>query len=606
MRDFLSHRLWPILRLGERQWRLVPLVLVLGLTAAVLEGLGIGMAIPLLAIVSGSSDVGGSGVVSWLRDFGRDMAPPMRIVLVASAMFGLIALRNVVTFANTALNACISTQAGHGIRSALAQRLLSADYPFVRDQDPGRLLNILSNESWRAADCINATLTFLVNAAAALILYGCLLALSWRLTAIVTIALAAVMLLHDRLARRLQSPSRVVSAANATLAARALDVIHAAQLVRLFNQQSRERSRFDAASDSVRHGVLGLQVRSAMLAPLGEILFAGVFLLVVVSAWGWGFSFPVVATFMVLLWRLQPYVRNVQWFWGQILGWSGALEAVAGLLDAGAKAAAPIGGLRHAPLTKSIAFDQVSFSYLPGASESEVLHRASFFMPAGKTTGFIGRSGSGKSTIVQLIARLIEPTEGEIRVDGVPLREIDPAAWRGRIAVASQELELVNASVFDNIAYARPGASQADVERAARLAEAHDFILALPEGYRTGVGARGFRLSAGQRQRIALARAILCEPEILVLDEATNAVDGISESAILETIRRRSGRGTTLLVSHHHRTLAVCDHVVILNDGRVAAQAAWSSVRHLGMEDLYELGSPGSAMLVSRETLRES
>jgi ABC-type bacteriocin/lantibiotic exporter with double-glycine peptidase domain len=105
------------------------------------------------------------------------------------------------------------------------------------------------------------------------------------------------------------------------------------------------------------------------------------------------------------------------------------------------------------------------------------------------------------------------------------------------------------------------------------------------------VGARGTRLSAGQRQRIALARAILCEPEILVLDEATNAVDGVSEAVILETIRRRSGRYTTILISHHHRTLSVCDRVVILNNGRVAAQAAWSSVRHLEMEALYDLGA---------------
>jgi ABC-type multidrug transport system fused ATPase/permease subunit len=298
-------------------------------------------------------------------------------------------------------------------------------------------------------------------------------------------------------------------------------------------------------------------------------------------------------------------VRNLQWFWGQIWGWSGAIESVAWLLDAGEKAAAPTGALQHAPLSKSIAFERVSFSYAAGAArEAEVLRRTSFVVPAGKTTGFIGRSGAGKSTIVQLLTRLVEPSEGEILVDRVRLRDIDPAGWRGRIAVASQELELVNASVFDNIAYAMPDASQADVERAARLAEAHDFILGLPEGYRTQVGARGVRLSAGQRQRIALARAILCEPEILILDEATNAVDGISESAILETIRRRSGRGTTLLISHHHRTLSVCDHVVILNNGRVAAQTDWASVRHLGMEDLYELGAAGIDLQLPGEVLQ--
>ena len=172
------------------------------------------------------------------------------------------------------------------------------------------------------------------------------------------------------------------------------------------------------------------------------------------------------------------------------------------------------------------------------------------------------------------------------------MKDIDPAYWRSRIAVASQELELVNASVFENIAYATPDAAQADVERAARLAEADDFIRTLPDGYATLVGARGSRLSSGQRQRIALARAILCDPEVLILDEATNAVDGVSEAAILETIRMRSGRGATLVISHHHSTISVCDHVVILNDGRVAMQVDWPSVRHLSMEELYSLGAP--------------
>jgi subfamily B ATP-binding cassette protein MsbA len=591
MLDFISLRMFPIWRLARRQLALVPFVLVLGLFAAGLEGLGIGLIIPLLVLVTQSGDIGGSGLATWLQSFAGDMAAPVRIVIIALVMFALISLKNIVAFANNALTAYIGGQAGHKIRGELARRLLSVDYPFMRDHEPGRLLNILSNESWRAADAVNATLAFLVNASAAVILYGFLLALSWRLTLIITVALAVMLLVHAFLAKRLQAPSRIVSAENSRLAARMLDVIHAAQLVRLFNQQSSEQSRFDAASNAVRAGVLRLQVRSASLAPLSEILFAGIFLLILVSAWGWGFGFPLVATFMVLLHRLQPYVRNLQGFWGQLWGWSGALESVAWLLEADRKSPAPTGVLRRLQLSKSIAFDRVTFSYVAGARTAEVLRQASFFIPAGKATGFVGRSGAGKSTIVQLLTRLVEPSEGDILVDDIPLRDIDPALWRSRIAVASQELELVNASVFDNIAYAIPNAAQAEVERAARLAEAHDFILALPEGYGTLVGARGTRLSAGQRQRIALARAILCEPEILVLDEATNAVDGISESAILETIKRRSGRSTTLLISHHHRTISVCDRVVILNNGRVAAQADWPSVRHLSMEDLYDLGA---------------
>jgi len=589
MLDFMPHRLRPIIRLSERQLALVPLVVILGLTAAGLEGLGIGLVIPLLAVVTQSVDIGGSGVATWLRGFAADMEPSLRIGIIALVMFALILLKNLIASANAALTAYICGQAGHRIRTELARRLLTADYPFMRDQEPGQLMNVLSNESWRAADAVNASLALLVNASAAVMLYGFLMALSWPLALIITVALVFMLSVHGFLAKRLRSPSRQVSAESGKLSARMLDIIHAAQLIRLFNQESREQARFDTASDTVRAGVLRLQVRSALLAPLSEILFAGVFLVIIVSAWRWGFSFPLVATFMVLLHRLQPYVRNLQASWGQLWGWSGALESVARLLATDVKSPVPTGAVTHAPFTRSIAFDRVTFSYDTVARTADVLRDASFLIPLGQATGFIGRSGAGKTTIVQMLTRLVEPSEGAIFVDDIPLRDIDPASWRRRIAVASQDLELVNASVFDNIAYAIPNATQPDVERAARLAEAHDFIVALPQGYATLIGAGGTRLSAGQRQRIALARAILCEPEILVLDEATNAVDGVSEAAILDTIKRRSGRSTTLLISHHHRTISVCDRVVILNNGRVAAQADWPSVQHLCMEELYDL-----------------
>ncbi|MDX2238909.1 MAG: ABC transporter ATP-binding protein [Hyphomonadaceae bacterium] len=594
MTQFAAFRLSPIWRLAGSRLAPAPLVVVLGLTAAALEGLGIGLVIPLLGVLTGADQAGGEGLAGWLRGFASELAPGARVAAIAGLMFALIALKNIVAYANAALTHSLCGQAGHAIRSALAQRLLRVDYPYMRDADAGRLMNVLANESWRAADAVNAALTLLVNAAAAAILFAFLLALSWPLTLIVAAALALILAAHGFLAKRLQAPSRIVSARNNTLSARMLDVIHAAQLIRLFNQQAREQARFDAASEDVRAGVLRLQMRASLLAPLSEILFAAIVLGVIVAAWGWGFGFPLVAAFMVLLYRLQPYVKGMQASWGQLQGWSGALEAVEAMLDADAQAPPPTGGVRDAPLSTAITFNAVSFAYKTGARSGAALRGASFVLPAGQATGLIGRSGAGKSTIVHLLTRLAEPTAGEIRIDDIPLRDIDPAAWRARIAVASQDLDLVNASVFDNIAYGAAHAAQHDVERAARQAEAHDFIRALPDGYATIVGARGVGLSAGQRQRIALARAILCEPEVLVLDEATNAIDGVSEQAILETIKRRAGRFTTLLISHHHRTLSVCDRVVVLKEGRVAAEETWARVRHLGMDDLYALEAPAA------------
>ena len=224
MLGLLFHRLTAIWRLAGRQLALAPLVMVLGLAAAALEGLGIGLAIPLLAIVTGASQVGGSSFTALLRNFAADLAPHTRIVVIAGVMFSLIVIKNVVSFANTALSSYVCGRAGHAIRSQLALRLLSVDYAFMRDEEPGRLLNILANESWRTTDFVNASLSLLVNACAAAILYGLLLALSWQLTLIITVALAFMLVVHGFLAKRLHSPSKLVSGENHRLMARMLDL----------------------------------------------------------------------------------------------------------------------------------------------------------------------------------------------------------------------------------------------------------------------------------------------------------------------------------------------------------------------------------------------
>ncbi|TIT85656.1 MAG: ABC transporter ATP-binding protein, partial [Mesorhizobium sp.] len=186
------------------------------------------------------------------------------------------------------------------------------------------------------------------------------------------------------------------------------------------------------------------------------------------------------------------------------------------------------------------------------------------------------------------LCRFVEPDGGRILVDGAPLGDIDPVAWRAHIALASQELELVDGTILDNITYGKDTASAEEARQAAELAEAHEFIERLPQAYETVVGYRGVNLSAGQRQRIALARALLRDPDILILDEATNAVDGLSEAAIVETLKSRAGRRTTIVISHHHSTISFCDDLVILEHGRVKKQAPFAEMATRSMDELYQ------------------
>lgn len=575
--------------LDRRQLGLLPVVVALGLAGAALEGFGIGLIIPLLGIIMGHGEATGmAGLSALLQKVGAGLGERERLIAISAAILGSILLKNLLAFANSVLTAHIYGKAGQAIRGALAKRLLEVGYPFFLKESPGRLLNIISSESWRASDAIQGMLGAIVSASAALILLAFLLLLSWQMTLLVMLGLALVQAAHMALSAHLRTPSRSVSARNSALASQMLHLVHAGRLIRIFGQEEREKAAFDRASDSVRRAAFLLANRQGALAPLTEVLHAMLFLAVVIGAWLAGLSFPLVAAFLILLYRLQPHVRALQMIWSQLQGLSGSLEEVTWLLDPEGKPAPPQGSRAFTGLGDKIAFEGVSFSYANEEQRAAVLHAASFDIVRGRSTALIGRSGAGKTTIVNLLCRFVEPDGGKILVDGTELGEIDPAEWRAHIALASQELELVDGTILDNITYGKDTASAEEAGRAAMLAEAHDFIQRLPQGYLTVVGYRGVNLSAGQRQRIALARALLRDPDILILDEATNAVDGLSEAAIVETLKSRAGRRTTIVISHHHSTISFCDDLVILEHGQVRKQAPFAELAARSMDELYQ------------------
>ncbi len=570
------------------QLRLMPVVVLLGLAAAVLEGFGIGLIIPMLSIIQGGGEGEIGGFSARLAAFGAGMSDTSRMVLTGGAIFLLIFLKNLFAFGNSLLSGLIYGKSGHAIRSALSERLLKVGYPFFQTEDPGRLLNIISNESWRTSDAVDALLAIVINACAALTLFIFLLLISWQLTLLVMVALIVIQLLHAWLSAALKGASRQVTSRNGQLASQMLHLVNAGQLVRMFNQEAYEQGRFAAASDSVRRAAFSLHRRLSALPSLTEVLYAGVFLTVVAGSWYFQMSFPIVTAFVVLLYRLQPYVRNVQGALGRLQSWQGSLEAVEWLLDPAGKPAAPAGSAHPGDGKSDIIFDDVSFDYGGQDKTTPVLEHLTFRVKPGLATALVGRSGSGKTTIVKLLTRLIEPVTGTILLGDTPLSTVDPDRWRGMIAMASQDLELVDGTILENIAYGRPEASRAEIEKAARMAEAHDFITGMAQGFETLVGYRGINLSAGQRQRIALARALVRDPQILILDEATNAVDGLSEAAILATLKERAGRSTTIVISHHRATIEFCDEVVVLRDGRLAGRGRLADIPEQTMDALYD------------------
>jgi subfamily B ATP-binding cassette protein MsbA len=248
----------------------------------------------------------------------------------------------------------------------------------------------------------------------------------------------------------------------------------------------------------------------------------------------------------------------------------GSLTDVFDLLDATATPHPKSGPEPFRRLERGVTFEQASFRY--GPNEPLALDGVSLFIPKGKVTAVVGASGAGKSTLLDLIFRFHDPSAGRVLVDGEALTGFDLMSWRKRLSLMTQDVHLFHDTVLANIGYARPGATEEEIAQAAELAGAAEFILSLPKGWHTVLGDRGARLSGGQRQRIALARALLRDPELILLDEATNALDAVSERAVQAGLARWAEDRTVVIVAHRLSTVERADQIVVLDRGRVVEQ----------------------------------
>jgi ATP-binding cassette subfamily B protein len=242
------------------------------------------------------------------------------------------------------------------------------------------------------------------------------------------------------------------------------------------------------------------------------------------------------------------------------------------VLDTTPDVAEPQGGLRlPEPVRGEIRFEDVSFRYA-GSGDEEVLRKVSFTAPAGKTLAILGATGAGKSSLINLIPRFYDPTGGRVLVDGTDVRGVTTESLLEHIAVVPQESILFTGTIADNLRYGKPEATQAEIETAAKAAQAHEFITGFPHGYATRVEERGANLSGGQKQRLAIARALVMNPRILILDDATSAVDVETETKIQEALEHDSLRPTRIVVAQRISTVLKADQIIVIDRGRIAAQ----------------------------------
>ena len=343
--------------------------------------------------------------------------------------------------------------------------------------------------------------------------------------------------------------------------------------IKAFSAESREVARVTAASDDYRevnHDAIRLSsafvplIRIAILFGFVATLYLGGVMVLEGSL--------EVGTYSVLVFLTQRLLWPLTRLGEVFDDYQRAMASVRRLLDLMATRPGITSGSTPLPdrvpgaVAGDVVFDRVRFGY---ASGGEVLRGVDLHVPAGSTHAIVGATGAGKSTIVKLLLRLYDVTAGQVRVDGIDVRDLDLDALRGAIGVVSQDVFLFHGSVRDNLVYGNPGATEEQVWAAADLAEASDFIAALPDGLDTTVGERGQKLSGGQRQRLSIARALLRDPEILVLDEATSAVDNETEAAIQRSLARVSHERTTIVIAHRLSTVRHADRIHVLDAGRV-------------------------------------
>jgi len=463
------------------------------------------------------------------------------------------------------------------LRHRLYSQLLRLDLGFYDRNRSGELVSRLSADSEQIRSVIGSSASIALRSVVTFIGSGTMLALtSPRLAGLAAIGIPLVVLPIVLFGRRVQRIARESQDRTADANARAAETLGAMHTVQSFARERYEVGRFDtalnAALDAARQRI---RTQAWLTATVIMLVFGAITLVL------WVGAKDVVAGRMTagLLSQFVLYavigagsVGALSEVWAEVQRASGGIGRIDELMHE-EPALQPAANPRALPrpLRGEIRFEQVGFHY-PSRPESPALHDFELRVAPGETVALVGPSGAGKSTVLQLLMRFYDPQSGRVTVDGVDIRDIDPIELRGELALVPQHPTIFAADASDNIRYGRLDASDDEVIAAARNAEAHEFIAALPEGYATFLGERGVRLSGGQQQRLAIARAVLKDAPILLLDEATSALDAASERAIQQALERLVQGRTTLVIAHRLATVRKADRIVVIDGGRIVAQ----------------------------------
>jgi ATP-binding cassette subfamily B protein len=459
------------------------------------------------------------------------------------------------------------------IRSAVYEKVIRMDPAFFEVTKTGEVLSRLTTDTSLIQSLSGAGLSILLRSSisflGSLVL---LLVTSLKLALIIFALIPAVMLPMFYFGRRVRRLSRDSQDRVADTSGLAGETLNAIQTVQAFTLEELQRTRYDSAvEDSFRTGIHRMRARAWMIALVVMTVFSAVTLVLWMGARSvldGTMTGGELAQFLSYALFMSTAVGSLAELWGEVQRAAGAMERTVELLQSRPSIVTPEKPVPLGPARGAIRFEQLGFSY-PSRPDTRALDGFNLAIAPGETVAFVGPSGAGKSTVFQLLLRFFDPSQGRIFIDDTDIAQADPVAVRARVGLVPQETIIFGASARENIRYGRPGASDAEIEAAARAAAADEFIRKLPEGYDTFLGEKGARLSGGQKQRIAIARAILKNPPILLLDEATSSLDSESERLVQDALEQLMRDRTTLVIAHRLATAINSDRIVVIDRGRI-------------------------------------